>query len=155
MFHRLVNCGQASSVFAYRQHQLDDAFVVSEGSSPTDVYPALLRFLRGLLYLREDGGDDTLPPLAQLVCHNAAFDIAAINRELQLLANSAPNLVDGLCTMTIFRALYPNQPASLIDACKFFGIQRGIAHTAFGDAMDTAKLFLRLLAVVGDLDGDL
>jgi DNA polymerase-3 subunit epsilon len=84
---------------------------------------------------------------AQLVIHNAAFDMAFLNAELALL--SRPPIPDtrAVDTVTMARRKYPGAPASLDALCKRFEIDLSARekHGALLDAQLLAAVYLELL----------
>lgn len=85
-----------------------------------------------------------------VVCHNAKFDLAFVNREL---ANSSmPALeCETFCTMQSFRLKY-GPPASLDHSISRFGMAReGKGHGALEDAWLTMNLFFALNGICDPL----
>jgi DNA polymerase-3 subunit epsilon len=84
---------------------------------------------------------------AQLVIHNAAFDMAFLNAELALLRR--PPLPDtrAVDTVTMARRKFPGAPASLDALCKRFDIDLSARekHGALLDAQLLAAVYLELL----------
>ena len=82
----------------------------------------------------------------RLVIHNAEFDIAHLNNELQLFGkNKIQNeIVD---TLTLARNKYPGSQVSLDALCKRFRIDnsRRIHHTALIDCDLLAKVYINLI----------
>lgn len=78
-----------------------------------------------------------------VVCHNAKFDLAFVNRELA--RSSMPLLnCETFCTMQSFRFKY-GPPASLDHSIAKFGMAReGKGHGALEDAWLTMNLFFAL-----------
>ena len=82
----------------------------------------------------------------RLVIHNAEFDIAHLNNELQLFGkNKIQNeIVD---TLTLARNKYPGSQVSLDALCKRFRIDnsRRIHHTALIDCDLLAKVYINII----------
>ena len=82
----------------------------------------------------------------RLVIHNAEFDIAHLNNELQLFGqNKIQNeIVD---TLTLARNKYPGSQVSLDALCKRFRIDnsRRTLHTALIDCDLLAKVYINLI----------
>ena len=82
----------------------------------------------------------------RLVIHNAEFDMAHLNNELQLFGkNKIQNeIVD---TLTLARNKYPGSQVSLDALCKRFRIDnsRRIHHTALIDCDLLAKVYINLI----------
>jgi DNA polymerase-3 subunit epsilon len=84
---------------------------------------------------------------APLVAHNAAFDIAFLNAELQRLARpplAANRVVD---TLALARRRHPAGPNSLDALCKRYGIDNSqrIKHGALMDSLLLANVYVELL----------
>jgi DNA polymerase-3 subunit epsilon len=87
---------------------------------------------------------------AELVIHNAKFDIGFLNSELALVGIGAiGNAV--LDTVTLAKRQYPGQAASLDALCKRFGISLDTRdkHGALVDSQLLAKVFLYMKADAG------
>lgn len=86
---------------------------------------------------------------AELIIHNAPFDVGFINHELRLADCNHPSL-DGFCsvvdTLQMARRLHPGQKNSLDALCKRYGIdnsQRSL-HGALLDAEILADVYLTM-----------
>lgn len=85
---------------------------------------------------------------ADLVIHNAPFDLGFLNRELELVGTGYP-LQDGRAvvdTLPLARSLYPGQKNSLDALCKRHGIDNSHRelHGALLDAELLANVFLAM-----------
>jgi DNA polymerase-3 subunit epsilon len=84
---------------------------------------------------------------AELVIHNAPFDIGFINHELKLL-NDGRSEIDKICkvldTLALARSLHPGQRNSLDALCKRYGIDnsRRELHGALLDSEILADVYL-------------
>lgn len=80
-----------------------------------------------------------------LVAHNARFDLAFLDAELQR-ACEARLAHPHLCTLALSRRLFPELPNHrLPTVAQYMGIPMDVWHRARSDAWTTARLFLRLL----------
>ncbi|MDH3207254.1 MAG: 3'-5' exonuclease [Gemmatimonadota bacterium] len=79
------------------------------------------------------------------VAHNAAFDWSFVSAELVRALGDAPRM-PRLCTVRMCRRLVPQLRHRNLDVvCRHFGIEIHERHRAYGDALATARVFLRLL----------
>jgi DNA polymerase-3 subunit epsilon len=81
------------------------------------------------------------------VAHNARFDWNFVSAELR---RSRDLTLDGtrFCTVRLARRLVKGvRSCGLDNLCRFFGFQNGARHRAAGDALVTAELLCRLLAL--------
>jgi DNA polymerase III subunit epsilon len=88
---------------------------------------------------------------AELVIHNAAFDVAFLDHELLRLAtDSVPQTIASLCTvldsLALARELHPGQRNNLDALCKRYGIDnsRRELHGALLDAQILAEVYLAM-----------
>lgn len=87
-----------------------------------------------------------------LVGHHIGFDVAMINKSLQPLTGGKlkNKMLDtghlARRVNPVSGPLYPSSPADLDELCRQYHIRPSDRHTAAGDAMITATLFLKLLA---------
>lgn len=79
------------------------------------------------------------------VAHNAAFDWAFVSSELLRTLGDAPR-IPRLCTVRMCRRLVPQLRYRNLDVVsRHFGIEIHDRHRAYGDALATARVLLRLL----------
>ena len=79
------------------------------------------------------------------VAHNVAFDWGFVSGELVRTLGEAPEAVR-LCTVRMVRRLVPGLRHRNLDVVtRHFGVQIQGRHRAYGDALATARVFLRLL----------
>lgn len=79
------------------------------------------------------------------VAHNAPFDWGFVSRELVRTLGDAPD-VPRLCTVRMVRRLVPTLRHRNLDVVtRHFGVEVHDRHRAYGDAVATARVFLRLL----------
>jgi DNA polymerase III subunit epsilon len=86
---------------------------------------------------------------AELLIHNAAFDVAFVNAELSRLADGTPPLT-GICTvldtLALARQMHPGQRNSLDALCKRYSVDnsRRDYHGALLDARLLAEVYLAM-----------
>jgi DNA polymerase III subunit epsilon len=79
------------------------------------------------------------------VAHNATFDWSFVTAELDAALGGAPPM-RRLCTVRMVRRLVPGlRRRNLDEVTRHFGIRVHARHRAHGDALATARVFLRLL----------
>jgi DNA polymerase-3 subunit epsilon len=79
------------------------------------------------------------------VAHNATFDWSFVSAELVRALGDAPSM-PRLCTVRMCRRLVPQLRHRNLDVVsRHFGIEIHQRHRAYGDALATARVFLRLL----------
>lgn len=92
------------------------------------------------------------------VAHNVAFDWHFVSAQLLDALGQEPD-VPRLCTVRMVRRLVPAVRRRNLDVvARYFGVEIQGRHRAYGDALATARVLLRLLDEVGgrgihDLDG--
>lgn len=133
-FHKYINPDRAIDDGAKEVHGITEAFLADKPRFG-DVWPELDTFLRG----------------AELVIHNAPFDIAFLNAEVERLASKAagaPERVDTFCDITdslvLARRKHPGQKNSLDALCRRYMVdnsQREL-HGALLDAEILADVYL-------------
>ncbi|MBS1180539.1 MAG: dnaQ [Proteobacteria bacterium] len=128
-FHVYINPGRSVPKEAFDVHGLSDAFLADKPRFD-DVADAFVAFV----------GD------AQLVAHNASFDMGFVNYELKAtgrLTFGTERVVD---TLMMARRKHPGAPASLDALCNRYGIDRSkrVKHGALLDAELLAEVYLEL-----------
>jgi DNA polymerase-3 subunit epsilon len=130
-FHRYVNPQRASDEAALQIHGLTAEFL-SDKPGFREVAAEFLDFVRG----------------AELIIHNAAFDIAFINHELGLLERESihtccPNVTD---TLKMARERHPGKRNGLDSLCDRYGIDNSArtVHGALLDAQLLAEVYLAM-----------
>ena len=128
-FHCYLNPQRKVSEKAFEVHGYSDEFL-SKQKKFSEVVDDFLKFIKD----------------KRLVIHNAEFDIAHLNNELQLFGqNKIQNeIVD---TLTLARNKYPGSQVSLDALCKRFRIDnsRRTLHTALIDCDLLAKVYINLI----------
>jgi DNA polymerase III subunit epsilon len=84
---------------------------------------------------------------AQLVIHNAAFDMKFLNAELERAGLPGLPATRATDTLMIARARFPGSPASLDALCRRFGIDNSMRekHGALLDSEILAEVYLELV----------
>ena len=128
-FHCYLNPERKVSEKAFEVHGYSDEFL-SKQRKFSEVVDDFLKFIKD----------------KRLIIHNAEFDIAHLNNELQLFGkNKIKNeIVD---TLTLARNKYPGSQVSLDALCKRFRIDnsRRTHHTALIDCDLLAKVYINLI----------
>ncbi len=128
-FHCYLNPERKVSEKAFEVHGYTDEFL-SKQKKFSEVVNDFLKFIKN----------------KRLIIHNAEFDIAHLNNELNLFGkNKIQNeIVD---TLTLARDKYPGSQVSLDALCKRFRIDnsRRTHHTALIDCDLLAKVYINLL----------
>jgi DNA polymerase-3 subunit epsilon len=131
-FHRYLQPDREIDAGAIEVHGISNEFLADKPRF-ADVGEELIEYCRG----------------AELIIHNAPFDIGFINHELGLWRPDAP-AIDTLCTVTdslvMARKLHPGQRNSLDALCKRYGIDnaRRELHGALLDAEILADVYLAM-----------
>jgi DNA polymerase III subunit epsilon len=84
---------------------------------------------------------------AQLVIHNAAFDMKFLNHELERASLPVIPYARATDTLMIARQKYPGSPASLDALCRRFGVDNSMRekHGALLDSEILAEVYLELI----------
>ena len=128
-FHCYLNPERKVSERAFEIHGYSDEFL-SKQKKFSEVVNDFLEFIKG----------------KRLIIHNAEFDLAHLNNELNLFGkdNLQNEIVD---TLTLARDKYPGSQVSLDALCKRFRIDnsRRIHHTALIDCDLLAKVYINII----------
>ncbi len=131
-FHAYIKPDRLIDPQAQRIHGISDEFLADKPVFADIVLP-FLAFIRG----------------AQLVIHNAAFDVGFIDHEFQLLNQDIPG-VETLCTiidtLLLARRLFPGKRNNLDALCDRYHIDnsRRTLHGALLDAEILAEVYLAM-----------
>jgi len=147
-YHQYINPQRDSEEGALEVHGITTAFLADKPLF-ADIVDDFLSFIRG----------------AELVIHNAPFDVGFINHELNLL-NQQNNHVANICTvldtLVLAKKMHPGQKNNLDALCKRYDIdnsQRDL-HGALLDAEILADTYLAMtggqtaLLLGGGADGE-
>ncbi|MDD5394100.1 MAG: DNA polymerase III subunit epsilon [Thiothrix sp.] len=133
-FHHYLQPDREIDAEAEAVHGISNAFLADKPRFE-DIVEALLDYLRG----------------AELIIHNAPFDIGFLNNELQLIDPAYKPLTDYCAvtdTLVMARRMFPGQRASLDALCKRYEINN--AHrTLHGALLDSEILADVYLAMTG------
>ncbi len=139
-FHRYLNPERAVDEGALAVHGLSNEFLADKPVFAA-VVDEFLEFIRG----------------AELVIHNAAFDVGFLDAELTRLGPERGRIADHahvLDTLLLAREKYPGQRNSLDALCKRLSVDnsaRGL-HGALLDASLLAEVYLAMTAGQGALE---
>jgi DNA polymerase III subunit epsilon len=131
-FHRYLRPDRAIDRGAQQVHGITDEFLAQQPRFG-DIVEELLEFIHG----------------AELVIHNAAFDVAFLDAELKRLPGPARRTRD-LCavldTLPLARQMHPGQRNSLDALCKRYGVDnsRRELHGALLDAQILLDVYLSM-----------
>jgi len=128
-FHSYINPTRSMPPEAQAVHGLSDAFL-SDKPLFAEIHDDLLAFI----------GD------ARLVAHNAAFDFAFLNAELDQCGRAALGPERMIDTLALARARHPGAKHSLDALCTRYGIDRShrTKHGALLDAELLAQVYVEL-----------
>ncbi|MGH8321791.1 MAG: DNA polymerase III subunit epsilon [Gammaproteobacteria bacterium] len=131
-FHEYMNPGREVEAGALEIHNISNDFLANKPPF-AEIAAALLKFVEG----------------AELVIHNAAFDVAFINNELHLLGDVNPDITQRcsvLDTLELARKLHPGQKNSLDALCKRYNVDNASRqfHGALLDAQILADVYLAM-----------
>lgn len=138
-FHRYLNPQRAVDEGARAVHGISDEFLADKPRF-AEVVAEFLEFIAG----------------AELVIHNAAFDVGFLDAELALVDPALGRIVDHasvLDTLALAREKYPGQRISLDALCKRLNIdnRHRELHGALLDAQLLADVYLAMTGGQGDL----
>jgi len=128
-FHQYINPDRDMPAEAFAVHGISEAFLADK--------PRFSDIAQGFLEFIAD---------AQLIIHNASFDMRFINAELSWLGLTALPEQRAIDTLLIARRRFPGSPASLDALCRRFGIDNSnrTLHGALLDSEILAEVYLEL-----------
>lgn len=136
--HLYLNPERSSHPDAVKVHGLTDEFLADKPKFG-EVVDELLGFLRG----------------AELIIHNAAFDVAFVNAELNRVRRGAiTDVVDKITdTLSMARELFPGKANSLDALCRRLEVDNSnrTLHGALLDAGLLAEVYIRMTRGQGSL----
>lgn len=138
-FHQYLQPDREIDAGAIEVHGISNEFLADKPRFE-DIVPDFIEFIAG----------------AELVIHNAPFDVAFINHELAMLGtrwNSLTEYCTVLDSLVLARKKHPGQRNSLDALCKRYGIdnsQRSL-HGALLDAEILAEVYLTMTGGQGNL----
>lgn len=143
-YHQYINPQRTIDEGALSVHGITNQFLTNKPVF-SDIIEEFMQFIRG----------------AELIIHNAPFDIGFINYELQLLDQTWKPLTDDtwsiVDTLKLARQLHPGQRNSLDALCKRYSVdnsQREL-HGALLDAHLLAQVYLAMTGGQGSLFDEL
>jgi DNA polymerase-3 subunit epsilon len=139
-FHQYVRPDRKSDAAAFAVHGISDE-VLADKPPFGEVAEAFLDFIAG----------------AELIIHNAPFDVRFLNHELALLTGDQPSIESHctvLDTLALARDLHPGQRNSLDALCKRYGVDNSARdlHGALLDAEILAEVYLAMTGGQATLD---
>ena len=128
-FHCYLNPERKVSEKAFEVHGYDDEFLSGQKKF-NEIGEKFLEFIEG----------------KRLIIHNAEFDLAHLNNELNIFGKHKINN-DIIDTLVLARDKFPGSPVSLDALCKRFRIDNSkrTQHTALIDCDLLAKVYINLI----------
>lgn len=131
-FHEYVNPDRPVDPGAMQIHNITNEFLVNKPRF-SEIAAALMTFTEG----------------AELIIHNAPFDVAFINNELRILGDTGADIAKRysiLDTLELARQLHPGQKNSLDALCKRYHVDNSSRqfHGALLDAQILADVYLAM-----------
>ena len=128
-FHCYLNPERKVSEKAFEVHGYSDEFL-SKQKKFSEIVEEFINFING----------------KKLIIHNADFDLAHLNHELEILGKNKINneVID---TLTLAREKFPGSSISLDALCKRYRIDNSkrVQHTALIDCDLLAKVYINLI----------
>lgn len=129
-YHQYINPQRPMPAEAFAVHGLGDDFLRGQ--------PLFAEIAQAFVDFVED---------ANLVIHNAAFDMKFLNFELARAGLAQLPMTRAIDTLTIARQKFPGSPASLDALCRRFGVDNSARekHGALLDSEILAEVYLELI----------
>lgn len=149
--HRLVEIGCVELVNHVPTGRVFHTYLNPQREVPPDaarVHGLTTQFLQDKPLFTEKVGEFTdFLGDAQLVIHNAEFDMKFVNAELKGAGFKAISMARTVDTLLIARQKFPGQPANLDALCRRFGVDNTERkfHGALLDAQLLAEVYLELM----------
>ena len=139
-FHQYVRADRKSDPAAFAVHGISDE-ILADKPPFDEIAEEFLAFIAG----------------AELIIHNAPFDVGFLNHELTRLAGEQPPIESHctvLDTLALARNLHPGQRNSLDALCKRYGVDNSARdlHGALLDAEILAEVYLAMTGGQATLD---
>src|SRR5262249_7663311 len=131
-FHYYINPEREIEEDAIKIHGIDNVFLASKPLFK-EVYPTFIDYIGS----------------AELIIHNAPFDVGFLNHEFSLVSKKAKN-IQRLCsiidTLQLARKMHPGQRNNLDALCKRYSIDNSDRelHGALLDAELLARVYLAM-----------
>lgn len=128
-FHRYINPQRNSISSALKLHMLRREFLRTK---PTfaEIFEDFRKYISG----------------ANIIIHNARFDLAFLNAEYKRLGHSFEGEISDVCdTLVQARKLYPGKSNTLNALCIRFNIPTRTIHGALLDAILLSKVYLAMI----------
>jgi len=129
IWQKYINPKRTMPQEAYEIHGLTEEFL-SDKPEFKETVEEFLKFIKG----------------AELIIHNAVFDLKFLKYEFDLLSRNDLNEFEIIDTLKMARKLFPGMPASLDALCRRYriDISKRIKHGALLDAELLAEVFLEM-----------
>ncbi len=133
-YQQYINPGREIDAGAMEVHGITNEMLADKPAF-ADIVKDLLEFIHG----------------AELIIHNAPFDIGFLNNELALMANSkTPQRIEDICsvvdTLKLARTMHPGQKNDLDSLCRRYSVDNShrTLHGALLDAEILADVYLAM-----------
>ncbi len=132
-YHQYIQPEREVEAEAMEVHGITNEFLIDKPKF-AEIVEAFMQFVQG----------------AELIIHNAPFDVGFINHELSLLKNNVWGRIEDHCkitdTLKMARATYPGQRNSLDALCKRLGVDNSgrTLHGALLDSEILADVYLMM-----------